>query len=145
MKSITIYILFAFIPTLSFSQKDQLEKVWLNQEKTSKIFLYKSSDNKFYGKIVWLKITNDENGIPRVDKNNPVSHLKKTPLINLIILRAFEKTDDPNVYENGTIYDPNNGKTYCGKITFKGKELALRGHLCSFSILGRTSTWTLAE
>ena len=43
------------------------------------------------------------------------------------------------------VYDPNNGKTYCGKLTLKGNAIDLRGFICSMSMLGRTSQWTLAE
>ncbi|MFN8285782.1 MAG: DUF2147 domain-containing protein [Chitinophagales bacterium] len=129
------------------AEKNQLEKIWYNQEKTSKIQIYLAKDGSYYGKIVWLKEPNDKDtGKPRTDKENPDKDKRETPLINLLILRQFkQEADNPNVYSGGTIYDPKNGKTYCGKITFKGTTLDLRGYLCSASFLGRTATWTLAE
>ncbi|MFN8298465.1 MAG: DUF2147 domain-containing protein [Chitinophagales bacterium] len=128
-------------------EKNQIEKIWYNQEKTSKIQIYLAKDGSYYGKIVWLKEPNDKDtGKPRVDKENPDEDKRETPLINLLILRQFKQdASDPNLYTGGNIYDPKNGKTYCGKITFKGNTLDLRGYLCSATFLGRTSTWTLAE
>ncbi len=129
------------------ADKNQLEKIWYNQEKTSKIQIYLAKDGAYYGRIVWLKEPNDaETGKPRVDKENPDESKRSTPLINLVILRQYHPDpNNPNVYTGGTIYDPKNGKTYCGKITFKGNTLDLRGYLCNASIFGRTATWTLAE
>ena len=53
--------------------------------------------------------------------------------------------NDKNVYTGGSVYDPDSGKTYCGKITFKGSKLDMRGYLCSFSLFGKTETWTEAS
>jgi uncharacterized protein (DUF2147 family) len=147
-KIIFVYIaLMIFSSTKIFAQKDKLEKVWYNQEKTSKIEIYKAIDGKLYGKIVWLDKPNDEKtGKPKTDKENPDEAKRSTPLMNLLILRGYQAdASDPNLYTGGTIYDPKNGKTYCGKITYKGKTLDLRGYICSMSFLGRTSEWTLAE
>ncbi|HSK11577.1 MAG TPA: hypothetical protein VK907_00100, partial [Phnomibacter sp.] len=50
-----------------FAQKDPIERIWYNQEKTSKIQVYKANDGKYYGKIVWLETPNDPSGKPRTD------------------------------------------------------------------------------
>lgn len=129
----------------AFAQRSPLERVWYNQEKTSKIKVFLATDGKYYGRIVWLSKPNGTNGSPRLDEKNSEEKLRSTPLLNLLILKGFATTTDANVLDGGTVYDPNNGKTYCGKLTLKGNELELRGFLCSMSIFGRTSTWTLAE
>jgi uncharacterized protein (DUF2147 family) len=134
--------------TTSFkASKDQLEKIWYNKEKSSKIQIYLAVDGAYYGKIVWLDKPNDKDtGKPRTDKNNPDKSLRDKPLLGLLIMKSFKKSpDDKDEYTDGTIYDPKNGKTYCGKIAFKGSTLDLRGYICSFSFLGRNETWTLAE
>ena len=51
---------------------------------------------------------------------------------------------DDDEYEDGTIYDPKNGKTYSCIITRNGKKLDVRGYV-GFSWIGRTTTWTLDE
>lgn len=140
-----IAILSLFFLNSSFAQKDPLERVWFNHEKSSKIQIYKAVDGKFYGKIVWLAKPNNDKGEPRTDINNSDEKQQSQPLLGLIILKAFEKTAEQDYYIDGTIYDPNNGKKYCGKITLQGKTLKLRGNICGFTFLGRSSTWTLAE
>ena len=150
MKKTNITALITFVLMLAstalFAQKNQIERVWYNQEKTSKIQVYLAKDGKYYGKIVWLDEPNEKDGKPKVDKENPESSLKDKPLNGLLILKGFSvDANDKNLYTGGTVYDPKNGKTYCGKLTFKGTVLDLRGFICSMSFLGRTSSWTLAE
>lgn len=144
---VALFALTLLLSTAAEAQKNQIEKTWYNQEKTSKIRVFKTTDGSFAGKIVWLDEPNDkETGKPRTDKENPDEAKKSTPLIDLVILRGYKPSEeDPNVYVGGKIYDPKNGKTYCGKITFKGNTLDLRGFLCNATFLGRTSTWSLAE
>lgn len=143
---IAVLLLFS-ISTFAQREKNQIEKVWYNQEKTSKIEVYLAKDGKYYGKIVWLDKLNDEKtGKPKLDKENPEDALKSSPIMGLLILKGFSvDTENKNLYTGGTVYDPKNGKTYCGKLTFKGNTIDLRGFICSVPFLGRTSTWTLAE
>jgi len=144
--AILISLLFS-IATFAQREKNQIEHTWYNQEKTSKIQVYLAKDGKYYGKIVWLDKPNDEKtGKPKLDKENPEEAQQSTPVMGLLILRGFSiDAEDKNLYTGGTVYDPKNGKTYCGKLTYKGTTLDLRGFICSASFLGRTSTWTLAE
>ncbi|HLO69607.1 MAG TPA: DUF2147 domain-containing protein [Flavipsychrobacter sp.] len=141
-KVLLFSFIFIGITVAAKAQTDPIEKVWYNQEKTAKIQVYKAKDGRFYGKMVWLKEPL-ENGKPKVDKENPDEKKRNTPLIGLILLRGLEKDGD-NEYDNGKIYDPKNGKTYSCKITHKGNTLDLRGFV-GISLIGRTSTWTLAD
>jgi uncharacterized protein (DUF2147 family) len=144
MKSIlTIAMLFAVHSVLA--QKHPIEKTWYNAEKTSKIRIFKATDGKYYGKIVWLQTPNDELGQPRTDKNNEDPQKKLRPIMDLMIISAFTPGSEEGVFEGGKVYDPKNGKTYCGKLTLKGNTIDLRGFICGMSLLGRTSQWTLAE
>ena len=149
MKKLFFIGAFLFAVLFSFAQreKNQIEKVWYNQEKTSKIEVYLAKDGKYYGKIVWLKVTIDSvTGKPRTDKLNPEEKLQNVPMMGLLILKGFSADpDNKNLYTGGTVYDPKNGKTYCGKFTYNGTTIDLRGYICGLPFLGRTSTWTLAE
>ncbi|MDB5281900.1 MAG: hypothetical protein JWO06_975 [Bacteroidota bacterium] len=131
----------------TFAQKNQIEKVWYDEKKTCKVQIYLAKDGKYYGKMIWLSEPIDKKtGNPQVDKENPNEKLRNVPLQDMVILSGFTPDPkDPNVYTGGSVYDPDSGKTYCGKITFKGKELDMRGYICSFSLFGRTETWTLAN
>lgn len=141
-----LFLSLAFV-NRSAAQRDQVEKTWFNGDKTSKIEIYLAKNGTYCGKITWLKDANDkETGKPLLDKENPDGNLKKRPVQDLVIMTGFKKSpDNKNEYIDGKIYDPKKGKTYCGKITFKGKMLDLRGYLCSLTFLGRTETWELAE
>jgi uncharacterized protein (DUF2147 family) len=127
----------------ALAQKDKLEGLWFNQEKTAKIQIYRAVDNKFWGKIVWLAEPN-KNGKPKVDEKNSKASMRSRPVMGLPILSHFVKKDD-DTYGDGEIYDPKNGKTYSCTITYRNdKELGIRGYV-GVSLLGRTTTWTRAE
>jgi uncharacterized protein (DUF2147 family) len=135
----TLFILIGSLTT-SFAQKEKVEGNWMNQEKDAKIEIYKARDGKFYGKIIWLKEPNRD-GKPKTDINNPKESMKATPIMGLLILKAFNKDDDTS-YEDGTIYDPKNGKIYSCKITVKdANSLSIRGYI-GISLIGRTTVWT---
>jgi uncharacterized protein (DUF2147 family) len=142
MKHVLFLCLFVFLGNTLLAQTDAIERIWYNQEKTAKIQIYKAKDNKFYGKIVWLKEPN-ENGKPKVDDDNPDPKKRNQPLMGLMVLKGFIK-DGSKTYEDGSIYDPKNGKTYSCKITHNGNSLDVRGYM-GISLIGRTAKWTLAE
>ena len=124
-------------------QTDPVERfLWYDAAKTAKIKIFKAPDGKYYGKVVWLKVP-DRDGKPKVDSHNPSKARRNDPLLGLLLLKGLEKTGD-NTYENGTIYDPNNGKTYSCKLTCKGDLLDLHGYI-GFSFIGRSTTWSKAE
>jgi uncharacterized protein (DUF2147 family) len=66
--------------------------------------------------------------------------LKNQPLIGMVIFRNF--SPDGDVWDGGTVVDPENGKIYKGKVWTVGQDkLSMRGFV-GFSLLGRTETWT---
>ncbi|MFB0497122.1 uncharacterized protein (DUF2147 family) [Mucilaginibacter sp. OAE612] len=124
------------------AQTDKIEGLWYNDVKTAKIQISKESNGKFYGKVVWLK-ESLKDGKPKVDEMNSDEKLRSRPRLGLPVLADFVKDGD-NKYSGGTIYDPNNGKTYSCKMTYKGKTLDIRGYI-GISLFGRTTTWSRAE
>ncbi len=130
-----------FTRTLSFAQHDPIEHVWYNEEKTAKIQIYKAVDDKFYGKIVWMKEPNRD-GKPKLDIHNNDKARQKDPLMGMVVMKNFKKIDGTH-YEDGTIYDPKFGKTYTSKMELAGSKLEVRGYI-GISLLGRSATWTKA-
>ena len=67
---------------------------------------------------------------------------KDKPKIGLEIIRGAHKADGKDVWEGGTIVDPDNGTVYKLKLTpiDGGKKLDVRGFI-GFALLGRTQTW----
>jgi len=124
---------------------DALLGKWLTEEGKGHVEIAKEG-GKFTGKIVWLKEPNypegdPEAGKPRHDLNNPDPSKRDQPIIGLVVLRDFTYMGD-NAWKKGTIYDPENGKTYKCNITLaKDGSLKVRGFI-GVSVIGRTSVWT---
>ncbi len=113
--------------------------------------VYKEND-KYHGKIVWLAEPvyppDDPKGVPgepKTDLENPDPELRNNPVIGLLITKDFVYNGD-GMWHKGTIYDPDNGKTYKCKIKFGDNErvLKVRGFI-GVSMLGRTTYWTRVE
>jgi uncharacterized protein (DUF2147 family) len=112
--------------------------------------IYADGD-RYGGKIIWLEeplyTADDEGetaGTPKEDHNNPNPALRSRPIIGLVIMEGF-LFDGKDTWHKGTIYDPDNGKTYKCKIRFGDDgALKVRGFI-GFSMLGRTERWTRVE
>lgn len=141
-RSIILIAVILAVRTYASAQKDPIEHTWLNGQKTGKIQVYKAKDGKFYGKIVWLAEPNRD-GKPKLDINNNDPKLRTRPVMGLMVLKGFVKDGDDD-YEDGTVYDPKNGKTYSCKMTLNGSKLDVRGYV-GVSMIGRTDTWTVAD
>jgi len=141
---ISLSVAAALLSLMSFKAlaQDPVEHVWLTEEKTGKIQVYKATDGKFYGKLIWIKEPN-ENGKPKIDKHNPDKSKRNDPLMGIVLLKGFKKEDDKH-YEDGTIYDPKSGKTYSCKMTLNGDNLDVRGYM-GISLVGKTTRWTKAD
>jgi uncharacterized protein (DUF2147 family) len=106
---------------------------------------------KYAGTIVWLEeplyLDDEEDedyGNPKVDKNNPDPALQSRPIIGLELMKGFV-FDGKETWKKGTIYDPDNGKTYKCKLKIGDEgQLKVRGYI-GFSMIGRTSEWTRFE
>ncbi len=137
--------LFNLLFIIVFSLSDQLNGqnaeddvvgLWYNEEKTGKIEIFEK-DDRFFGKITWVKLEAGDNGL---DNENPDPNLRTQPLVGLLILKNFEYDDGG--YENGTIYDPENGKTYSCVMKLENPDkLYVRGYI-GISLIGRTTYWT---
>jgi uncharacterized protein (DUF2147 family) len=122
-----------FICTISNAQ-DQALGMYFTPEKDGKIQIYKEG-NKYFGKIVPINNNN------RKDINNPDEKLRSQPLAGLAFMKNFEYNGKE--WENGTIYDPDNGKTYSSSMWFENNDyskLKVRGFI-GFSLLGRTAVF----
>ena len=71
---------------------------------------------------------------------------KDQPIIGLEIIRGLGKAPGKELWEGGTVVDPDNGTVYKLKMTpiDGGKKLEVRGFV-GFSLFGRTQTWIRAQ
>jgi uncharacterized protein (DUF2147 family) len=136
------FVVFVFFGTQiqSYAEKaDDIVGQWYSEGNESVVELYKSN-GKYYGKLVWLKEPN-RNGKPKVDDKNPDPKHHDRPVLGLVILKDFI-FDGKDEWNDGTIYDPKNGKTYSCYIEFQKKDvLKIRGYI-GISLIGRTTIWT---
>ena len=122
---------------------------YLPPEKDSVIEIYKCG-SKYCGKTICIKDNaykekeKDQGvvGTPYLDHNNENASLRTRPNLGMTFIKDFDYVGD-GVYKNGSIYNPRDGKTYCGKFTSLegGKQLDLKGTLCSVSFIGKTNSW----
>ena len=133
-----------FVPLFLQAQANKIEGTWYNDEKTSTIEITKGTDGKYVGNINWLDEPN-EDGAPKVDKENNDPKLAKRPLLGLAIVDNFEYDSKKKKWEEGSIYDPKNGKTYDCFAWFEDgdyDQLYLKGYVAGIKALGRKTIWT---
>jgi len=122
---------------------DKILGYWYTEGKKAKIEIYKK-DGKYHGRVVELKDPIDpDTKKPKLDKNNPDPAKRNMPLIGLNLIKNFIFKD--GYWQNGTIYDPENGKEYSCYMEYEDpkndKKLKVRGYI-GISWVGRTTHWT---
>lgn len=136
------FLIFSFTITLAQrGNPDAVIGTWLNGTKKGHIQIYKQGDH-YLGKLVWLKEPNDPaTGKPKLDIKNEDASQRTRPILGLINMTNF-KYDGGNVWHDGKIYNPEDGKTYSCKMTLKDPNtLDVRGYI-GISLIGKTQTWT---
>ncbi len=116
--------------------ENEIFGTWVNQAGDGLIKISKQGEN-YVGVIEGSNKPGSQN---RKDEHNPDPELRSRPLLGLKILGDLSYKGD-NEWEDGWIYDPNNGDTYQCQATLEDKNtLAIRGFI-GFSLFGRTETW----
>jgi uncharacterized protein (DUF2147 family) len=93
------------------------------------------------GHIVWLKEPFDAAGQPIRDVNNPSPSERQRPLCGAEIISGLRPQDDGS-WDDGSIYDPEEGKSYSLMIKADGNDrLKLRGYI-GIRAAGETVIWT---
>ena len=111
---------------------------WLTSKEkdAAQITIYKC-DNKFCGKISWTKNADS------LDKENPDAEKKKRKLLGLDMVFGFTFDADDDRWEDGFIYNPNDGKTYDCRMWLEGADvLQVKGTVGpKWMGIGKTTTW----
>jgi|TARA_B110000495_G_scaffold200168_1_gene214879 uncharacterized protein (DUF2147 family) len=105
----------------------------LTGDKLSIVEIYNINDI-YFGKITYLFKDSLDSVCNQCEDDN-----YNKPIIGLVIIKNL--IEDDGEYNNGTILDPTNGKSYkCYLELIGNNKLKLRGYI-GFSILGRTQYW----
>lgn len=102
------------------------------------------SDGKLNARIVALRDPKTGEGKEKTDIHNPDPTKRGDPIIGLVFISGFSKKSDTR-WENGTIYDPNNGNSYSCLMDLEGpNKIQVRGFVGIVS-MGRNYIWTRAN
>ena len=124
---------------------DEVLGTWVTEGGKSRVEITREKDGSFTATIRWLKEAvypegDPEAGVKKHDRNNADETLRDKPIKGLKIMWGFTYTGKGN-YKKGSIYDPENGKTYSCKMKLVSEdELSIRGYI-GVSLVGRTTVW----
>ena len=127
-----------FTVTLVQGQADKIVGIWVPAKGTSQVRIFKATNGKYYGKVEWLKEDKE-----KLNVNNPDEKLRDKKVWGLMILKDFVYNTGKNRWEGGTVYDPDNGKTYDCYMWFNGDEntMTLKGYVLGMKFIGRAEDW----
>lgn len=123
----------------------------------SPVGLWKSLDDKTHAPKSEVRITGNggvltgkvervlrEGADPHAVCDKCADDRKGKPVVGLEIIRGAKKVEGKDVWEEGKILDPENGKTYTLRLTpvEGGSKLEVRGSIGPF---GRTQTWVRVQ
>ena len=131
--------------SIKLTAQGEILGTWYNEEKDSKIKVYKEN-GKYFGKVVWIKNnTNDDGSSPKLDSKNPDTSKRTRAIIGTQILKNLKWDSDDQEWNQGVIYDPKSGKTYDVFARMEAANtLYLKGYI-GFTLIGRSTLWTRVE
>ena len=122
---------------------DSPEGRWLTATKSGIIEISHcpGSDKYWCGRLLWFRIKADDPNPKGLDLNNPDPKLRDRSLCGLTLFYGFTPAS-ANHWEDGRVYDPNNGNTYHANMSLQPNgTLDLHGYI-GISLLGRSEIWT---
>ncbi|MDE2604378.1 MAG: DUF2147 domain-containing protein [Burkholderiales bacterium] len=107
--------------TAGVATADAVHGEWVTQGHSGRV-LIRGCDNaaeKLCGVIVWLWEPLDKQGRPVMDVRNPSLARRSSPLIGLQMLSDFTAGEKPNSWSGGSIYNPEDGRSYAATLTLQ--------------------------
>lgn len=124
------------------NERKSIFGTWLTKEGKSKVVIEPCED-KICGRIIWLKEPLNDAGQPKLDKNNKREALRQRPLIGLPLLTGFVPGDKAGEFEDGDIYNPEDGKTYSSEMALREDgNLMVEGCVLFFC---KEQVWTAVD
>ena len=149
-RSLILALLLVALAALVSAQQSSVAGTWLTASGVAQVRIGPCSDpagGPICGFIVALINPKGPDGqavAPEsaVDHRNPNPALRGRKVLGMPLLWGFKKTSDPNSFEDGQIYNGENGKIYNANISLQPDgKLRLRGYVGS-PMFGETQLWT---
>ena len=133
MKRVFLAVVFFAIALISNAQVEKILGEWRTvDDKTGEIksvieFYRDSSNGLYYGKTTHI-----------FEKGKEVTTSK---FLGMVVIKDFKEED--GMLKGGTLYEPQEDKTYYGSISYNAKDntLTVRGSLDKRGWIGRSQTW----
>jgi len=150
MRKLVVALLLTMLAAPGSAQTGSVMGVWLTASGVAQVRIGpcdSPANGPVCGVIVGLINPKGPNGqvvAPDMatDYRNPDPNLRSRKVIGMPLIWGFKKTADPNAFEDGHIYNGENGKTYNANISLQSDgKLRLRGYVGS-PMFGETQIWT---
>jgi uncharacterized protein (DUF2147 family) len=139
MGKLTLLFALFFVSQASFATAPaDYNGYWWNEDRSG-IFELVVSEHSVEGISRW----GEE---PKTDSHNPDAALRSRSLKDMTFLWGFAYQPKDNSWQEGKVYDPDNGKTYSANMHLEkgGKLLEMRGYM-GISLFGRTARFQRVE
>ncbi|MFD2573735.1 DUF2147 domain-containing protein [Spirosoma soli] len=142
----TYGLLFVVLILTSFAPKADnpgaLVGKWLSSKKRNQVQIYEHN-GKYHGRLIWMAEPIDPvTRKPKQDSKNPDEKLRSRQLLNLTMMTNFVYKGN-NVWSDGEVYNPEDGKTYSCQLTLKDPNtLDVHGYILGMPFLGKSKLWT---
>ena len=139
MRGIFAGVLLILVAASPASGQDGPFGQWVTEGGLSRIEVF-DCGGKICGRIVLLEEPLEDDGRPKVDDENQDEALRGRPLMGLQLIAGFAAARH-NIWTGGTIYNPQDGKTYASTMELVDENtLRVRGYVL-LPLFGKTQTW----
>jgi uncharacterized protein (DUF2147 family) len=150
MRTLLLTALLGALASTASAQQPSVMGTWLTASGVAQVRIGSCPDpatGPLCGFIIGLINPKGPNGVvvapeAATDYRNSDPALRGRKVLGMPLIWGFKKTSDPNAFEDGKIYNGENGKTYNANISLQPDgKLRLRGYVGS-PMFGETQVWT---
>jgi uncharacterized protein (DUF2147 family) len=150
MRSMLLVALLGLLASTASAQQGSVMGTWLTASGKAQVRIAPCPDPKngpICGIIVGLNEPRGPDGTVvatdvATDWRNTDPALRGRKVLGMPLIWGFKKTSDPNTFEEGQIYNGENGKIYNANISLQPDgKLRLRGYVGA-PMFGETQLWT---
>jgi uncharacterized protein (DUF2147 family) len=150
MKRLLVLASMVLLASPALAQQSAVMGTWLTESGVAQVKIEPCADAKngpVCGRIVGLINPKGPDGqvvAPEMatDYRNENASLRSRKVIGMPLIWGFKKTNEPNTFEEGQIYNGEDGKIYTANISLQPDgKLRLRGYVGT-PLFGKTQLWT---